>query len=185
MVPKNSKFSACNLRSTSLHIASNPNQAHEGYGVSHAKSHMPKVPIKLTVFWKKRLADWWESEPSDGSKSPSSTSSKCHVADSRIASFTKMLIFPLFFYVFSCGAMIPLLACKEYLTWHEKLLKMPFWLILLLAAATSVVGSPKKADFLPLQGPHLGRREAPWDGLSLKASLHVGACIPLGFMTGC
>ena len=93
MIPKNSKFNACNPWSKSLHITSNLDQDHEGCRMSHAKSHTPKVPIKQTVFWNKRLADWWEFEPTDSSKSPSSTSSKCHMADSRIASFTKMHFF--------------------------------------------------------------------------------------------
>ena len=66
------------------------------------------------------------------------------MADSRIASFTKIHIFPKFFPVCTCGAIIALLSCETYLTCHEKLRKMPFWPILLPAAATSVFSTPKR-----------------------------------------
>ena len=56
MIPKNSKFSTCNPWSKSFHITSNLNQDHEGCGMSHAKSHMPKESIKLTAFWKKSVS---------------------------------------------------------------------------------------------------------------------------------
>ena len=168
MVPRNSKFNACNPWSKSLHITANLDQDHEGCGMSHAKSHMPKVPLKPWVFWKKRLAEWLEFEPANGFKSPSSTSSKCHMADSRIASFTRIHIFPSFFSCFSCGAIIALLTCKAYLMWHAKTTKNTILAHFVSHCSHKRFWDPKKSDFLPLLWLHLGGRENPWEAVSAK-----------------
>ena len=100
MIPKNSKFNACNLLSKLFYIASTLNPNHEGCEMIHAKSNKQKVLIKPTCFWKNDSRTWWESEPTDGSKSPSSTSYDGHMADFHIGSCTKVTILARFYKVF-------------------------------------------------------------------------------------
>ena len=77
----------------------------------------------------------------------------------------KNTYFPNVFLCCSCGAIIALLSCKAYLTWLEKILKMPFWLILLPTAAKSVFGPPKNWFLAPPMAPS-GSTGRSWDALS-------------------
>ena len=146
---------------------------------------MPKVPIKQTVFWKKRLSDWWEFDPTDGSKSPPSTLAKCHMADSRSAYFTKIHIFPTWFHVFLAEQLLHCYhvkhtwrdICKKYWKCHVGSFCFP------LQPQTFLV--PHKCWFLaPPMAPSgsTGRSLGRTFG---EASLHVRACIPWGFRKGC
>ena len=120
----------------------------ESCKIPHAKS-----TNKTTACFKKRPADWCEFEPTSGSKSPPSTFAKCHMADSRIAYFTKIHIFPTLFNGFLAEQLLHCYHAKH--TWRDmqKILKMPFWLILLPTAATSVFGTPKRLISCSSNGP--------------------------------
>ena len=125
MVPRSSKVSACIPSSKSSHIASNLNQDHEGCGVSHAKSHMPKVPIKRTFF------DKQNDFRTDGNLSPQMAPKVLQVLLQSVAWRTPALAtsqqytFPLtFFLCLSWGAILALPSCEAFLTWNEKSLNI-------------------------------------------------------------
>ena len=145
MIPKNSKFGACNPRSKPLHITSNLDSCKIPHAKSAYKTNVEKKrKIRgLIGIWAHR---WLQKSFKYLPKVSHGWLPQCLLHKNTLS--------PPFFKCFSCGAIIALLSHQAYLTWHDKKnLHMPFRLILLPTAATSIAGTPKILISCPSYSP--------------------------------